>query len=117
MLQRCRFANDQPAPAGLARKKKPEAMPSAITHLLYLHGFRSSPRSTKARQVGAWVAARRPDLVWWCPQLPASPRQAAAEVFATVDGWPSEHMAVIGSSRRPASPAYPVCPALTPPGH
>ena len=46
------------------------------THLLYLHGFRSSPQSTKARAVAAWVAAQRPDLVWACPQLPPSPREA-----------------------------------------
>ena len=41
-----------------------------VTHLLYLHGFRSSPQSTKARKFAAWVAANRPELVWWCPQLP-----------------------------------------------
>ena len=58
------------------------ARPEALSHLLYLHGFRSSPRSTKARQVAAWVAAQRPDLVWWCPQLPASPAATMAEVLA-----------------------------------
>ncbi len=54
----------------------------ATTHLLYLHGFRSSPLSTKARKVGAWVQAHRPDIVWWCPQLPASPQDAMAAVWA-----------------------------------
>ena len=33
-----------------------EAMTAPITHLLYLHGFRSSPQSTKARKVAAWIA-------------------------------------------------------------
>lgn len=68
------------------------------THLLYLHGFRSSPQSTKARQVAAWVAAHRPDLVWACPQLPPSPREAMALVDALIAGWPRDRMAVIGSS-------------------
>jgi predicted esterase YcpF (UPF0227 family) len=69
-----------------------------VTHLLYLHGFRSSPQSTKARKFAAWVAANRPGLVWWCPQLPASPADSMREVMAGISAWPSERMAVIGSS-------------------
>jgi predicted esterase YcpF (UPF0227 family) len=71
---------------------------SAVTHLLYLHGFRSSPRSTKARKVAAWVGAHRPDIVWHCPQLPPSPRAAMAGVLETLARWPHDRMAVIGSS-------------------
>jgi hypothetical protein len=69
-----------------------------VTHLLYLHGFRSSPQSTKARKFAAWVAANRPELVWWCPQLPASPADSMREVMAGISAWPAERMAVIGSS-------------------
>ena len=68
------------------------------THLLYLHGFRSSPQSTKARQFAAWLAARRPDVHWWCPQLPPSPWDAMQLVNEGVAGWPRQHMAVVGSS-------------------
>lgn len=73
-------------------------MAEAVTHLLYLHGFRSSPLSTKARKVAAWVAEHRPELTWWCPQLPPSPRAALELVFRTIADWPHAHMAVIGSS-------------------
>jgi uncharacterized protein len=69
-----------------------------ITHLLYLHGFRSSPQSTKARQVAAWVGGHRPDLQWWCPQLPPSPREALEVVLARLAHWPADRTAVIGSS-------------------
>ena len=69
-----------------------------ITHLLYLHGFRSSPQSAKARRMAAWVREHRPDLHWWCPQLPPSPREAMARLMEGVAGWPVQHMAVIGSS-------------------
>ncbi|HJV95365.1 MAG TPA: YqiA/YcfP family alpha/beta fold hydrolase [Albitalea sp.] len=69
-----------------------------ISHLLYLHGFRSSPQSTKARQVAAWMAQHRPDVHWWCPQLPASPKQAMSLIEAGLVDWPRERMAVIGSS-------------------
>lgn len=69
-----------------------------ISHLLYLHGFRSSPQSAKARQVAAWVAANRPDLHWWCPQLPPSPAQALRDVMTGLADWPREATAVIGSS-------------------
>ena len=69
-----------------------------VSHLLYLHGFRSSPHSTKAKKVGAWIAAHRPDVVWWCPQLAASPAAAMRDVLAGVAAWPDERMGVIGSS-------------------
>lgn len=73
-------------------------MSSSISHLLYLHGFRSSPQSGKARQVAAWVGAHRPDLVWSCPQLPASPHDAVAMIVAATAHWPHDGSAVIGSS-------------------
>jgi predicted esterase YcpF (UPF0227 family) len=68
------------------------------THLLYLHGFRSSPQSTKARQVAARVQAQHPAVSWWCPQLPPSPREAMDMVVQGIAGWPHEAMAVVGSS-------------------
>jgi uncharacterized protein len=70
----------------------------AISHLLYLHGFRSSPQSTKARMFAQRVAQRHPAVTWWCPQLPASPREAMATLMAGIAGWPRERMAVVGSS-------------------
>ncbi len=68
------------------------------THLLYLHGFRSSPRSAKAQRLAGWVAARRPGLSWWCPQLPPSPREALALLLEGCAGWPADGAAVVGSS-------------------
>lgn len=68
------------------------------THLLYLHGFRSSPQSTKARQMAAWVAQHRPDITWSCPQLAASPREALTDTLALVAHWPKATLAVMGSS-------------------
>jgi predicted esterase YcpF (UPF0227 family) len=75
---------------------QPSSVP--VTHLLYLHGFRSSPKSFKARYVADWRAAQRPDLRWWCPQLPPSPREAMALVRQGIAGWPAASSAVIGSS-------------------
>ncbi len=75
---------------------RPAARPP--THLLYLHGFRSSPRSFKAQRVHAWLREHRPDVHWWCPQLPPSPHDAIALVEAGIAGWPRERMAVVGSS-------------------
>ncbi len=68
------------------------------THLLYLHGFRSSPLSTKAQAVAERVARDHPAVHWWCPQLPPSPREAMALVTEGVARWPRHGMAVVGSS-------------------
>jgi uncharacterized protein len=69
-----------------------------ITHLLYLHGMRSSPNSAKATQVARWVADHAPQVTWWCPQLPASPREALALLLRGTAEWPTDSMGIIGSS-------------------
>ena len=68
------------------------------THLLYLHGFRSSPQSTKAQTMAHYVRTQHPHVTWWCPQLPPSPQAAMEQVMAHVQNWPSAQMAVMGSS-------------------
>ena len=66
--------------------------------LIYLHGFRSSPRSAKALRMAEWVGQHRPDLQFECPQLPPSPAAAMALIEALTRGWPPGTSAVIGSS-------------------
>lgn len=73
-------------------------MRAPATHLLYLHGFRSSPQSAKARAVAQRVLQQHPDVTWWCPQLPPSPREAMALVAEGIADWPLASMAVVGSS-------------------
>ncbi len=70
----------------------------ATTHLLYLHGFRSSPQSAKARCVAEWVRDSYPAITLWCPQLPHSPRAAAGLIQAGTAAWPQASTAVMGSS-------------------
>jgi predicted esterase YcpF (UPF0227 family) len=74
---------------------------TAPTHLLYLHGFRSSPGSAKARRMAAEVERLRAAghaIEWCCPQLPPSPAEARELIDALCAAWPAETMAVIGSS-------------------
>ena len=73
-------------------------MKTPITHLLYLHGFRSSPQSAKARQMATHMAAHHPAVHWWCPQLPPSPRAAMDLLLQGIADWPHTSMAVVGSS-------------------
>jgi predicted esterase YcpF (UPF0227 family) len=71
---------------------------AGVSHVLYLHGFRSSPQSFKARRMAGWLAEHRPDVHWWCPQLPPSPREGLDLINAEISRWPVERMAVMGSS-------------------
>lgn len=66
--------------------------------ILYLHGFRSSPRSFKARVVGERMTAlgRADELI--CPQLPASPKEAMALVRTLTERYPAGQLSIIGSS-------------------
>ena len=46
--------------------------------ILYLHGFRSSPASYKARSLAAAFQSLGLEHEWVCPQLPASPAESIA---------------------------------------
>jgi predicted esterase YcpF (UPF0227 family) len=97
---------------------------TAPTHLLYLHGFRSSPASFKARRLLAWLAAHRPQVTALCPQLPPSPSEALARVGEQTAAWPAQGAVVLGSSlggfyaaevqRRRGWPAVLMNPAVFP---
>lgn len=69
-----------------------------VTHVLYLHGFRSSPLSFKAQALARWVERHRPGTHWWCPALPPSPRQSCDQIAAGTAAWPLESTLVFGSS-------------------
>jgi uncharacterized protein len=76
----------------------PRERGAGITHLLYLHGFRSSPQSFKAQRLQAWLSQHRPQVHWWCPQLPPSPREAMDLLRQGTADWPARTSAVLGSS-------------------
>lgn len=70
------------------------------SHILYLHGFRSSPQSVKARKLAAVVHALQQQgaaVQWCCPQLPPSPAQTVSELRERTRDWPDDSV-VIGSS-------------------
>jgi len=74
---------------------------SGRPHILYLHGFRSSPRSYKARVVHERMAraGRAHELI--CPQLPASPQAAMDLVLTLAERHAArgpDGLAIIGSS-------------------
>jgi len=66
--------------------------------ILYLHGFRSSPRSFKAQLLMQRMQelGRGDDLL--CPQLPASPREAVVQAQMLLTGCDPKKLALIGSS-------------------
>ncbi|XYJ11209.1 YqiA/YcfP family alpha/beta fold hydrolase [Telluria sp. B2] len=66
--------------------------------ILYLHGFRSSPRSFKARvvQERMTAAGRAGELI--CPQLPASPKAAMELALLLAERHAPDKLAIVGSS-------------------
>jgi len=75
-----------------------EVTRGAHARILYLHGFRSSPRSFKARLVQERMAAngRAGDLI--CPQLPASPKAAMELALLLAERHAPDNLAIVGSS-------------------
>ena len=76
---------------------------SSMSSLLVvdLHGFRSSPRSSKARMTGDAIAHRVEQgapIEWYCPQLHASPQESMDLVRRRIDASKADRLSVIGSS-------------------
>ena len=44
------------------------------------------------------MASQFAHLMWWCPQLPPSPKAAMALLLDGIASWPRDTMAVVGSS-------------------
>jgi predicted esterase YcpF (UPF0227 family) len=66
--------------------------------ILYLHGFRSSPQSFKAKLTAQRIQALGRADEYLCPQLPASPREAIALATEIMRKVPADEITLIGSS-------------------
>ena len=66
--------------------------------ILYLHGFRSSPQSYKARLIAERMQALGRESDYQCPQLPASPGEAIALALEIALHSAPGELSLIGSS-------------------
>lgn len=73
----------------------------ASTLLVYLHGFRSSPRSSKAvmtQEAVKNLSDSNNRFEWYCPQLHASPKESMEMVMRHMDASMADRIVVVGSS-------------------
>lgn len=71
------------------------------TLVVYLHGFRSSPRSSKAVMTGDAVKAlstTEKSIEWYCPQLLVSPKKSIDLIHSHIQKSRHDKLVVIGSS-------------------
>ena len=71
------------------------------TLIVYLHGFRSSPRSSKAVMTGDAIKALSTSenpIEWYCPQLVSSPKASMDMVNSRITKSHHDCLVVIGSS-------------------
>jgi predicted esterase YcpF (UPF0227 family) len=66
--------------------------------ILYVHGFNSSPASTKARQLQAHLQALGRGGGFACPALPDRPARAIATLESEMAHAPVEEITLVGSS-------------------
>ncbi|SFN04598.1 hypothetical protein SAMN05660284_00380 [Formivibrio citricus] len=73
-------------------------MSEILPHLVYLHGFLSSPDSKKARETGDWLAERGLGAKFHCPVLPPVPLQVAELLRGLYQELKGAPVFVVGSS-------------------
>lgn len=67
-------------------------------NILYIHGFNSSPLSTKAQQTRRYFHKHFPEINFVCPQLATSPNEAISQLERIIESSNSDHWVLIGSS-------------------
>ena len=96
-----------------------------MSHLIYIHGFLSSPKSQKAQLTKTWLEKNRPDIHYHCPQLSSYPAEAKETLDKLTESLGADKVYVIGSSlggfwatylieQRKADSAVLVNPAVSP---
>ncbi|MTD33132.1 alpha/beta fold hydrolase [Paludibacterium sp. dN 18-1] len=68
-----------------------------MMHLVFLHGFNSSPQSLKARETAAYLVQHAPDVTFHCPQLSPHPADALQALETLLVSLPADTV-LIGSS-------------------
>lgn len=70
--------------------------------IIYLHGFRSAPASSKAQALKQHMEAKALGTAFWCEQLPFAPKEAIALVEAQLERCqrtdPERRPTLVGSS-------------------
>ncbi|HET7763825.1 MAG TPA: YqiA/YcfP family alpha/beta fold hydrolase [Burkholderiales bacterium] len=66
--------------------------------ILYLHGFNSSPQSTKAQYLKRYLEERGRGGEYRCPRLPNRPNLAVAAVEEEIARFSREEITLLGSS-------------------
>lgn len=69
-----------------------------MNHLLYLHGFNSSPQSMKAQLTKTFIEQHQLPVNFFCPQIASSPKAAISQLEAIVKSAPNANWSFIGSS-------------------
>ncbi|MEJ2794428.1 YqiA/YcfP family alpha/beta fold hydrolase [Iodobacter sp. LRB] len=67
-------------------------------HIIYLHGFLSSPLSQKAQEMATWMSEQGLQDYFHCPQLPMDPNAAGVLLQGLFFHLANEDVCVVGSS-------------------
>jgi uncharacterized protein len=66
--------------------------------ILYIHGFNSSPLSTKAQLTKEYLLKHQIDVEFHCPQIISNPKGAIAQLEAILKAKPGHQWCLMGSS-------------------
>ncbi len=79
-----------------------------MQHIIYLHGFLSSPKSAKAQITQKYLAAHYPSVNYYCPQLSGNIYKTKRQLDALIATIPASELRFIGSSMGGFLSAYAV---------